>query len=168
MLDIDIKKCDGCGACVKVCRQQAVSIINDLAVINQGLCTQCGACSVICNAGAIKETVTASTFSWKGGDTTMYGYGRGFGRGMGRQGGGGFSFRGASPPPPYYGRGRGGLPRCWYPSLAMGASYETSATFYPYQTTREEELGWLKSQANVIKAELSRIEARINGLETSE
>jgi len=37
------------------------------------------------------------------------GYGRGFGRG-----GWGFGFRGSSPPWPYVGLGRGGLPRCGY------------------------------------------------------
>ena len=37
------------------------------------------------------------------------GYGRGFG---GR--GWGFGFRGSSPPWPYVGLGRGGLPRCGY------------------------------------------------------
>jgi len=39
------------------------------------------------------------------------GYGRGFGRGGG---GWGFGFRGSSPPWPYVGLGRGGLPRCGY------------------------------------------------------
>ncbi len=37
----------------------------------------------------------------------------GFGRGFGR-GGWGFGFRGSSPPWPFVGRGRGGLPRCGY------------------------------------------------------
>ena len=37
-------------------------------------------------------------------------YGRGYGRGWGM----GFGFRGSSPPWPYVGRGRGGLPRCGY------------------------------------------------------
>ncbi len=38
----------------------------------------------------------------------------GFGRGCGRRGGMGFGFRGSSPPWPYVGLGRGGLPRCGY------------------------------------------------------
>ena len=42
------------------------------------------------------------------------GYGRGGGRGSGGGGGMGFGFRGSSPPWPYVGRGRGGLPRCGY------------------------------------------------------
>ena len=96
----------------------------------------------------------------------MYGYGRGLGRGMGRRGGAGFGFRGASPPPPYYGRGRGGFPRCWYPGVAMTSPYEPAMSFYSPRITREDELGWLKSQAEAIKAELGRIEARMNDLET--
>ena len=38
----------------------------------------------------------------------------GFGRGFGFRGGMGFGFRGSSPPWPYIGLGRGGLPRCGY------------------------------------------------------
>ncbi len=38
----------------------------------------------------------------------------GFGRGFGFRGGMGFGFRGSSPPWPYVGLGRGGLPRCGY------------------------------------------------------
>lgn len=77
----------------------------------------------------------------------MYGFGRGFG------------FRGASPPWPYIGRGRGGLPRCWYPGL-----YSISP--YGYQMpTKGQELDYLKTQAELLKEELDQIEARIKQLE---
>lgn len=168
MLEIDNNKCNGCGDCVEVCRQKAIAIVNSLAEINQKLCIQCGACSEVCPTGAIKETAPAFTFSWKGGDTMTYGYGRGFGRGMGRRRDGGFGFRGTSPPAPYYGRGRGGLPRCWYPDVAMDSPYESAASFNPSQSAQEEELGWLKSQTEAIKLELGRIEARIQYLKNSE
>jgi hypothetical protein len=49
-------------------------------------------------------------------------FGRGFGRGRGR----GFGFRGHSPPWPYVGQGRGGLPRGWVyrnPGLTPYARY---------------------------------------------
>ncbi len=42
------------------------------------------------------------------------GFGRGGGMGRGFRGGMGFGFRGSSPPWPYVGLGRGGLPRCGY------------------------------------------------------
>lgn len=87
----------------------------------------------------------------------MYGFGRGFGRGRG----GGFGFRGSSPSWPYVGRGRGGLPRCWYPGAVAAPPY---APVLPYPPT-QEEVGWLKSQTEVIKAELNHVETRMRDLE---
>jgi len=52
------------------------------------------------------------------------GYGRGFGRG-----GWGFGFRGSSPPWPYVGLGRGGLPRCGY--FLSGAAGMPVSPAYP-------------------------------------
>jgi hypothetical protein len=76
----------------------------------------------------------------------------------------GFGFRGSSPPWPYVGRGRGGLPRCSYPGI-WGAPYTAPA---PYQAmpSREEELGYLKEQADVTRRQLDDIERRIRNLET--
>jgi hypothetical protein len=54
------------------------------------------------------------------------GYGRGFGRGGG---GWGFGFRGSSPPWPYVGLGRGGLPRCGY--FLSGAAGMHAPPGYP-------------------------------------
>ena len=123
-----------------------------------------------------------------------FGRGRGFGRGFG--GGMGFGFRGASPPWPYVGIGRGGLPRCGYfLSGAAGApapwsyqqpppygavppdygyaqapSYEAPATYgygpYAAPVTREEELDYLKDQAEAIKGQLEQIETRMRDLES--
>lgn len=81
--------------------------------------------------------------------------------------GGGFGFRGASPPWPYVGRGRGGLPRCWYPGAVMAPPYSPVPPVYSTQMTSEQELDLLKSQAEVIKAELNQVEARIRDLESS-
>lgn len=76
----------------------------------------------------------------------------GFGRG--------FGFRGASPPWPYVGRGRGGLPRCWYPQSAMAppyapASYRGYSAWgirpYSPQMTPERESDFLKEEANATK-----------------
>jgi len=54
------------------------------------------------------------------------GYGRGFGRGGG---GWGFGFRGSSPPWPFVGLGRGGLPRCGY--FLSGAAGMSVPPGYP-------------------------------------
>jgi hypothetical protein len=107
-----------------------------------------------------------------------FGQGRGFGRGSG--GGMGFGFRGSSPPWPYVGRGRGGLPRCGYYFGGAGApapgSYRPrsyyqgtppAAGYAPYSPgmTREEELGYMKDQAEAIKGQLEEIESRMHDLE---
>jgi hypothetical protein len=126
------------------------------------------------------------------------GYGRGFGRG-----GWGFGFRGSSPPWPYVGLGRGGLPRCGY-FLSGAAGMPAPPGYPPYaspwatpyygemaypgamaygyagaptggmpgaapyapQMTREQELDFLRSQAEAIKEQLEQIDARIKELET--
>ena len=87
--------------------------------------------------------------------------------------GGGFGFRGASPPWPYVGRGRGGFPRCWYPGIGTASPYGPAlypsygVTPYGPPLTPEQELEFLKSQAEGIKAELNRVEAGIRDLESS-
>ena len=55
-------------------------------------------------------------------------FGRGRGGGFGFRGGMGFGFRGSSPPWPYVGLGRGGLPRCGYFLSGAGVS-----PAWPYQ-----------------------------------
>lgn len=168
MFDIDSNKCNGCGNCVHVCLQQAIFVHNGLAAINQSLCIQCGACSEMCPIGAIQEVIPAYAELWKGGDTMVYGYGRGFGRGLDRRGSTGRGFRGAYAPWPYTGRGRGGLPRCWYPNVSMFSSYSPASPFYSPRMTPEEEIHWLRNQAEAIKAELSQIEAKIENLRSTD
>ncbi len=92
----------------------------------------------------------------------------GFGWGRGGRRGAGFGFRGSSPPWPYIGRGRGGLSRCQYPGLS-GAAVPFSAPV-PYWTapTRNEELGFLKNQAEATKQQLEDIERRIREIEKKE
>ena len=162
MISIDNTRCTGCGSCADLCPQQAITMNDGLPIINDDLCYQCGTCIEVCPAGAIRETVPARAEMAKGGERMMYGYGRGFGYGSGGGYGRGFGFRGSSPPWPYVGRGRGGLPRCWHPGLWGGA--------VPYGTvpTRDEELGFLKEQSNVMKREMEEIERRIQELEKKE
>jgi len=103
------------------------------------------------------------------------GFGRGGGSGRGFGGGMGFGFRGASPPWPYVGRGRGGLPRCGYPG-AVPSPVNAPAFYGGYpawsqapdtpQMTREEELNYMKDQAEAIKGQLEEIDSRMHDLET--
>ena len=109
-----------------------------------------------------------------------FGRGRGFGRGYGRSMG--FGFRGFSPPWPYVGIGRGGLPRHAYFLSGAGAaapwsypqtSYYGVSPTYRYKTpagsiTREEELGYLKEQAEVIKGQLEQIDSRMRDMESQQ
>jgi hypothetical protein len=125
-----------------------------------------------------------------------FGLGRGGGRGggFGFRGGMGFGFRGSSPPWPYVGIGRGGLPRHeYFLSGAMEAPgqwpyqqapYPASAEFGfgqpPYaaaspafgnapftpQASPEQELDFLKNQAEAIKGQLEQIETRMRDLES--
>jgi hypothetical protein len=105
------------------------------------------------------------------------GFGRGRGYGIGFRGGMGFGFRGMSPPWPYVGRGRGGLPRCGYflgapvpwayqaPTFYQGTPAAPGYAPYSPQMTREEELNYLKEQAEAIKGNLEEIESRMRDLE---
>ena len=92
----------------------------------------------------------------------------GLGRGYGGRGGMRFGFRGSAPPWPYVGLGRGGLPRCGYflrsstpyPSYGTPTTAPGTTPFVP-QMTREQELDFLKNQAEAIKGQLEQIEARV-------
>ena len=107
-----------------------------------------------------------------------YGFGGGRGMGRGPGGGMGFGFRGSSPPWPYIGIGRGGLPRCGY--LLSGRQGATGTlpsrqTAYPthagfaggtvYPSYPEQELDLLRDQAATIGKQLEDIEARIRDLQ---
>lgn len=47
-------ECVGCGACVDVCPQSAITL-DDIAVVDASKCVDCGACIDECPAGAISE-----------------------------------------------------------------------------------------------------------------
>ena len=86
--------------------------------------------------------------------------------GVGLRGGMGFGFRGSSPPWPYVGIGRGGLPRCsYFLSGATGIPPASGTVPFAPQMSREQELDSLKNQANAIRSQLEQIEARVRELE---
>lgn len=110
-----------------------------------------------------------------------FGRGRGSGRGFGR--GMGFGFRGASPPWPYVGIGRGGLPRCGYFFNSAGtqlanqpapyglyseAPYIPADDRYSPQMSKEQELSHLRDQAQMIKDQLDDIDSKMHGLEAED
>jgi uncharacterized protein len=51
---IDKKKCTGCGICTKWCPQDAISLIDEQAVISAKKCIGCGECLAMCRFDAVK------------------------------------------------------------------------------------------------------------------
>ena len=47
--------CIACGKCVKTCQFDAISVIDNLAVIDYEKCTGCGACTKVCPVGCLHE-----------------------------------------------------------------------------------------------------------------
>lgn len=54
MLTIELDRCDGCGVCVEVCPEGAISLVDGVARIDSGSCTECEACVQACPTGAIR------------------------------------------------------------------------------------------------------------------
>ncbi|MFH1476511.1 MAG: 4Fe-4S binding protein [Verrucomicrobiota bacterium] len=109
MFVVDKEKCTGCGACIEVCRVQAISMIGGKARIAGNKCVDCGRCARVCPQGAIYpgaetqqrislnqvQAFPVSAFGVADGRGLGRGTGRGLGRGprdgrgRGRGGGGG-------------------------------------------------------------------------------
>ena len=102
------------------------------------------------------------------------GFVRGSGPGFRSRGGMGFGFRGSSPPWPYVGLGRGGLPRCCYFFSGTGdLRYQPpGVSTFGYGTyqgpVRGEEVDYLRQEAEAIRTRLDEIESRMRDLGTKE
>lgn len=99
------------------------------------------------------------------------GFGGGRFAGRGLRSGMGFGFRGSSPPWPYVGIGRGGLPRhAYFFGSAQAPYYPASAPAfgefsYASGLAPEQELDSLRNQAQSIGEQLEQIEKRMRELE---
>ena len=52
---IDKNKCVGCGACVKICPVEAISLKDGKADINMDRCIRCGKCHDVCKQDAVRH-----------------------------------------------------------------------------------------------------------------
>ena len=52
-VQVDVEKCTGCGACVDACPVDAITVENDIAVVDEAECVECGACAEECPNDAL-------------------------------------------------------------------------------------------------------------------
>jgi MinD superfamily P-loop ATPase len=52
---VDEAKCNGCGACARLCQYNAIILLKKQAMIFGELCHSCGGCTLVCPTGAISE-----------------------------------------------------------------------------------------------------------------
>jgi len=55
MIKIDTEKCTGCGGCIDLCPEIAISMINDVVTVSHEVCTECGTCIKVCPMKAPHE-----------------------------------------------------------------------------------------------------------------
>jgi NAD-dependent dihydropyrimidine dehydrogenase PreA subunit len=53
VITIRAERCDGCSACLEVCPDGALFLIEGKAVVDEALCQECEACIAACPTGAI-------------------------------------------------------------------------------------------------------------------
>jgi ferredoxin len=56
-INVDSKKCTGCGACVEDCFASAISLIEGKAVHSEEKCKGCGRCVSLCQQHAVSAMV---------------------------------------------------------------------------------------------------------------
>jgi NAD-dependent dihydropyrimidine dehydrogenase PreA subunit len=152
MFRIDATKCNGCGACVAICPQEAIRMIGKSARIDPDLCEECGRCVDVCASGAVYEVlkqpqlvrskrepqfgtrgkeVDSMLFGrgWLGRGGIGFGRSMGYGRGLGLGRGNPYPFCRFYPwlPRRWWAHGRGHVPIP--PSRSYGL-----ASYYGYPT----------------------------------
>jgi Fe-S-cluster-containing hydrogenase component 2 len=59
IIQVNQELCTGCGACVDVCSEGAIQLVDQRAVIDEAICTACGSCVDACpnEAIAVRSTL---------------------------------------------------------------------------------------------------------------
>jgi ferredoxin len=60
MILIRAERCDGCGACIEVCPEGAIYLVDGRAAIDRSLCRECESCIAVCPTDAITYATQAS------------------------------------------------------------------------------------------------------------
>lgn len=60
MIIIDVERCTGCGACVEVCPEGAIYLVDGRATVDGALCRACEVCVAACPADAIANASQTS------------------------------------------------------------------------------------------------------------
>ena len=61
MVNINLERCTGCGACVEVCPEGALYLVDGKAAVDTSLCRECEACVAACPMEAITITSPAAS-----------------------------------------------------------------------------------------------------------
>jgi NAD-dependent dihydropyrimidine dehydrogenase PreA subunit len=63
LIVIQEERCTGCGACVEVCPEGAIYLVEDKANVDRALCRECEACIAACPMEAITVAVPARSYA---------------------------------------------------------------------------------------------------------
>ncbi len=54
MVKVNYKRCGYCGACVGVCENLAINLIEHIVVIDEKKCSDCNLCVIVCPLNALE------------------------------------------------------------------------------------------------------------------